>query len=152
MSEDRYTRITLRIPKKVHKSLQEAADARSHSMNAEIVQRLEESFSQSASHGEAQEHVIPVSNYRASVEEVGKFFIIANAMSAKKNFIEKLENVRAIRNGLKVDKIEEEIAERSLKAAEISYEHSLKVTRDLGIFSDELLIGPDEIQIEDSTP
>lgn len=44
MAEDRYTRITLRIPKEVHKALQEAADARSHSMNAEIVQRLEESF------------------------------------------------------------------------------------------------------------
>lgn len=45
MAEDRYTRITLRIPKKTHKALQEAADARSHSMNAEIVQRLEDSLS-----------------------------------------------------------------------------------------------------------
>ena len=42
--EDRYTRITLRIPKDVHVRLQEAADKKSHSMNAEIVSRLKDSF------------------------------------------------------------------------------------------------------------
>lgn len=44
MEEDRYTRITLRIPKDVHAGLQASADARSHSMNAEIVQRVEKSL------------------------------------------------------------------------------------------------------------
>ncbi|MFT8354602.1 MAG: Arc family DNA-binding protein [Gluconobacter japonicus] len=39
--EDRYRRFNLRIPKETFASLQEAADERSHSMNAEIVQRLE---------------------------------------------------------------------------------------------------------------
>lgn len=135
---DRYRRFNLRIPKETYERLQEAADARSHSMNAEIVQRLEESFSQSTS------------SCRTATEEMGLFFILANAMSAKKNFIKKLENVRAIRNGLKVDRLEEELARRALRDAEISYEHSLKTTRDLGIFNDELLIGPDEIQIEDT--
>lgn len=45
MSEDdRYTRVTLRIPKELTALLKEAADRGSHSMNAEIVQRLEGSF------------------------------------------------------------------------------------------------------------
>lgn len=42
--EDRYTRITLRIPKEIHQQLTKSASERSHSMNAEIVQRLEGSF------------------------------------------------------------------------------------------------------------
>lgn len=44
-NEDRYTRITLRIPKDLHQQLAEAAEATSKSMNAEIVARLAESFS-----------------------------------------------------------------------------------------------------------
>jgi len=44
MSEDRYTRMTLRIPKDLHKKLVENAELRSKSTNAEIVARLEESF------------------------------------------------------------------------------------------------------------
>ncbi|WP_086642929.1 Arc family DNA-binding protein [Acetobacter sp. DsW_063] len=42
--DDRYTRITLRIPKELTLKLKDAADARSHSMNAEIIQRLENTF------------------------------------------------------------------------------------------------------------
>ena len=44
MEEDRYIRITLRMPKDTHLLLSNAADAKSHSMNAEIVARLEASF------------------------------------------------------------------------------------------------------------
>ncbi len=44
MSEDRYTRITLRLPKELHKRLAENADLTSKSTNAEIVERLEGSF------------------------------------------------------------------------------------------------------------
>lgn len=44
MEEDRYTRITLRIPRDLHARLQLAADKQSHSQNAEIVSRLESSF------------------------------------------------------------------------------------------------------------
>jgi len=44
-SDDRYQRVNLRIPRDLHAQVMEAADARSHSMNAEIVQRLEVSFS-----------------------------------------------------------------------------------------------------------
>lgn len=44
MEEDRYTRITLRIPKDLHSQLQQAADDTSKSMNAEIVARLQDSF------------------------------------------------------------------------------------------------------------
>ncbi|WP_409266807.1 Arc family DNA-binding protein [Massilia sp. BHUDP2] len=45
MEDDNYTRITLRMPKPLHLKLQGAADATSKSMNAEIIARLEESFS-----------------------------------------------------------------------------------------------------------
>ncbi|MDR5797253.1 Arc family DNA-binding protein [Caballeronia sp. LZ008] len=44
MEDDRYTRITLRLPKELHAQLQTSADETSKSMNAEIVARLEESF------------------------------------------------------------------------------------------------------------
>lgn len=42
--EDRYTRITLRIPKNLHARIAQAAEATSKSQNAEIVLRLEQSF------------------------------------------------------------------------------------------------------------
>jgi|GEM_PF-3243693 hypothetical protein len=44
--EDRYTRITLRIPKDLHRTLSEAADKTSKSLNAEIVGRLAASLDQ----------------------------------------------------------------------------------------------------------
>lgn len=43
-TEDRYTRITLRIPKALHEHLSESAEQSSKSMNAEIIARLEESY------------------------------------------------------------------------------------------------------------
>lgn len=43
--KDRYTRITLRIPKDLHAKLQAASDESSKSMNAEIIERVENSFS-----------------------------------------------------------------------------------------------------------
>lgn len=46
MSEDGYTRITLRIPDALDERLNEAAKATSKSKNAEIVSRLQESFSE----------------------------------------------------------------------------------------------------------
>lgn len=44
-SDDRYTRITLRIPKELHTQITQAAEETSKSANAEIVARLQESFS-----------------------------------------------------------------------------------------------------------
>jgi len=44
MEEDRYTRITLRIPTELHARLQRSADQASHSMNAEIITRLAQSY------------------------------------------------------------------------------------------------------------
>ena len=41
MEDDRYTRITLRLPKALHAGLNRAADDSSKSLNAEIVARLE---------------------------------------------------------------------------------------------------------------
>ena len=42
--EDRYTRITLRIPKDLHARIAQAAEATSKSQNAEIIARLQASF------------------------------------------------------------------------------------------------------------
>lgn len=42
--EDRYTRITLRIPKDLHARLQAEADASSKSINAEIIGRVQQTF------------------------------------------------------------------------------------------------------------
>lgn len=42
--DDGYIRITLRIPREVHAQLTASAAARSHSMNAEIIRRLEQSL------------------------------------------------------------------------------------------------------------
>lgn len=39
--DDRYTRITLRLPKDLHRRLSAQADLKSHSLNAEIVANLE---------------------------------------------------------------------------------------------------------------
>jgi hypothetical protein len=41
MDDDRYTRITLRIPRELHAELQRAADTTSKSLNAEIIGRLQ---------------------------------------------------------------------------------------------------------------
>lgn len=46
--EDKYTRITLRIPRELHSKLELEADKTSKSMNAEIVARLEQSFNGNA--------------------------------------------------------------------------------------------------------
>lgn len=48
MEDDRYTRITLRIPKDLHATLTAEADATSKSLNAEIVGRLAASFDRSS--------------------------------------------------------------------------------------------------------
>lgn len=44
MEEDRYTRITLRIPTDLHAKLQKSADRASHSMNSEIITRLGQTY------------------------------------------------------------------------------------------------------------
>lgn len=47
MEDDRFTRITLRIPKDLHEQLTAQAEKKSRSMNAEIITRLEKSISDS---------------------------------------------------------------------------------------------------------
>lgn len=44
MDEDRNTRITLRLPTELHSKLQKSADKASHSMNAEIIARLGQTY------------------------------------------------------------------------------------------------------------
>jgi len=51
-TDDRYTRITLRIPKDLHSRLSNAADETSKSMNAEIIARLESTFTPAESAAE----------------------------------------------------------------------------------------------------
>lgn len=70
--EDRYTRITLRIPKDLHSRLADSAAATSKSMNAEIIARLTDSFSPLAP------GKLPVS---ASVREEVEEFAEANGIT-----------------------------------------------------------------------
>lgn len=51
MEDDHYTRITLRIPKELHQLIQNSAHKTSKSVNAEIIGRLQESFTQYISPG-----------------------------------------------------------------------------------------------------
>lgn len=57
--DDRYIRITLRIPKDLHRQLGEEADATSKSLNAEIVGRLAASFQSSAEPSPPAEVALP---------------------------------------------------------------------------------------------
>lgn len=65
MSDDGYTRITLRLPDALHAKLTEEASRTSKSMNAEIVGRLEASFDQTESYSksQAEEIVMVAVNY-----------------------------------------------------------------------------------------
>lgn len=56
--DDKYQRITLRIPKELHEKLTSQAKDKSRSMNAEIVHRLEESFQFTAVAFSEDEHAI----------------------------------------------------------------------------------------------
>lgn len=55
--EDRYTRITLRIPKELWGKIAAAAEETSKSKNAEIIGRLEQSFSKPLTSEEVNEKV-----------------------------------------------------------------------------------------------
>ncbi|GBQ07262.1 Arc family DNA-binding protein [Saccharibacter floricola] len=92
MAEDRYTRITLRIPKEVHKALLEAAKLQSHSMNAEIVQRLEESI-RSSKDGTGQGSAPTLEDYIENSKELKKnlYDIIEMLDNAKKRKIAEIE-------------------------------------------------------------
>lgn len=65
--EDRYTRITLRIPKDLDRKLQESADATSKSKNAEIISRLEQSL-QGTDPDEALRSILHAQKAQAAAE------------------------------------------------------------------------------------
>lgn len=67
--DDKYIRITLRIPRTLHGKLTAEADATSKSLNAEIVARLTESF---ASVKKLRDLNAEVLGWRASVQEYAK--------------------------------------------------------------------------------
>lgn len=59
-TDDRYTRITLRLPKELHAQLTAAADETSKSTNAEIVARLQQSFAD-------EPHRAPLTKHEAAI-------------------------------------------------------------------------------------
>ena len=59
--DDRYRRFNLRIPKELFAQLQEQADVRSHSMNAEIIQRLERSLKSESIEGDSLDLIMRAS-------------------------------------------------------------------------------------------
>ncbi len=65
--DDRYTRITLRIPKELHERLADSADKTSKSMNAEIIARLSESFEIKSTDDRAVERITELDREVASL-------------------------------------------------------------------------------------
>jgi hypothetical protein len=65
--EDRYRRFNLRIPRELYSELTRVAAERSHSVNAEIVARLEDSFSESPTNGTPL--VLTVYAHHVDIEE-----------------------------------------------------------------------------------
>lgn len=74
MSDDGYTRITLRIPDSLHARLTEEAGRTSKSMNAEIIGRLEESFGPKSIDDITIKDVIE-QTVRRSLDEAGAFLL-----------------------------------------------------------------------------
>lgn len=69
--DDRYTRITLRLPKDLHRRLSAQADLKSHSLNAEIVANLEYGLQAVQPTGEDAEelrHLIKVNTLHAEYQ------------------------------------------------------------------------------------
>lgn len=69
--DDRYTRITLRLPRTLHSKLAEEAERTSKSLNAEIVGRLEGSFTEAGlSPDSLDEAARLLDNYRELIKIV----------------------------------------------------------------------------------
>lgn len=69
--DDRYTRITLRLPKDLHRRLSAQADLKSHSLNAEIVANLEYGLQAVQPKGEDAEelrHLLKVNTLHAEYQ------------------------------------------------------------------------------------
>lgn len=69
--EDKYTRITLRIPRDLHARLQKSADETSKSMNAEIIERIQNSYAHEASLADGFVS-IRAEEFHATIEEIAK--------------------------------------------------------------------------------
>lgn len=84
--EDRYTRITLRIPKELHGSLSEAAEKTAKSLNAEIVGRLQASFDSTFANSEkVAELEAQLAGSRYSADFVLKESFIQISLMARSN-------------------------------------------------------------------
>lgn len=104
VDDDRYTRITLRIPKELHARLQEMADASSKSMNAEIVARLEASFAPAQAKPDTdQSELLSVRNAQLSIVLTG---LNLAEMAAK--FV--ASEVPAVRKSTSFPKLKESLA------------------------------------------
>lgn len=84
--EDRYTRITLRIPRELHARLDIEADNTSKSLNAEIIARLQASFSQQndvgteALHAELEQHRALAKQFQVIADMCDHFRSVATRM------------------------------------------------------------------------
>ncbi|MEH6565555.1 MAG: Arc family DNA-binding protein [Halopseudomonas sp.] len=73
--DDRYTRITLRIPKDLHEQLSSYAEQTSKSMNAEIIGRLEQSFARSEPRNKPEDEMYTAEEIKGFIEKVAQDFI-----------------------------------------------------------------------------
>jgi len=121
--EDRYTRITLRIPKDIIPALKAAADQRSHSMNAEIVQRLEASLEPQ----DIEDIVNLYSTFEPTPELARVNFTIAHEALQRAE-----ETLAAVNNDPDETDLDRALAKYELRRAKLAFhraEAALKSTR-----------------------
>lgn len=109
--DDRYTRITLRIPKDLHARLAASAEETSKSMNAEIVARLQESFAPK----------------QAEAQETKALQLLRHLHEESQA---RLAELRSIRNPTDMDRIELEHEERAAKNLRHTIVRSLQFLTD----------------------
>lgn len=89
MEDDRYTRITLRIPRDLHARLSDEADRSSKSLNAEIIARLSASFEQAERH--AVQLVGKIGDGPSIVDEVARALEDVHEVVAELRMLKRIE-------------------------------------------------------------
>jgi len=70
MKRDNYIRITLRIPEKLHASLTKAAENTRKSMNTEIIDRLDQTFTSSKALRKVASDLLPQPDQTEILEKI----------------------------------------------------------------------------------
>lgn len=125
MSEDGYTRITLRIPSPLDERLTESAKATSKSKNAEIVERLDMSFNR------ADDKIVNDLAKALSKMDERVSYVDSVAISYIKTAQSLAKSILLLREGIRDEDLPPDTArflERTAKTAEFVLESSIDIT------------------------